>query len=168
MTQILSILILSAGLTDGFSTIDARSRGVSVLPTRRTRPHCLQISVTGFQDATISAEDGNDKDALLRNLNSAGETGIEQSIDVPLGEEEKKIEAPSVKSIMRIAIPAIGIWLCSPLLSTIDTSTVGLLAGTAQQAALSPAVAVTDYSARLMVRKVIQLCDDFAPFYSFA
>jgi hypothetical protein len=33
----------------------------------------------------------------------------------------------------------------------IDTSAVGLLSGTAQQAALNPAVAVTDYGALLMV-----------------
>lgn len=47
-------------------------------------------------------------------------------------------------------MPAIGVWLCGPLLSLIDTSTVGLLAGTAQQAALNPAVAVTDYAALLV------------------
>jgi len=34
----------------------------------------------------------------------------------------------------------------------IDTSAVGLYSGTAQQAALNPAVAVTDYSARTLVR----------------
>ena len=45
---------------------------------------------------------------------------------------------------------AIGPGLCSPILSLIDTSAVGLLAGTIHQAALSPAVAVTDYSALLL------------------
>jgi len=44
-----------------------------------------------------------------------------------------------------------GIWLCSPLLSVIDTSFVGMLSGTVQQAALNPAVAVVDYTGRLMV-----------------
>jgi hypothetical protein len=62
------------------------------------------------------------------------------------------IEVPSVRTILSFAVPAIGVWLCSPLLSMIDTSTVGLFAGTVQQAALNPAVAVTDYSARTMVR----------------
>ena len=38
-------------------------------------------------------------------------------------------------------------WLCSPILSLIDTSFVGLLSGTNEQAALSPAVAVSDYAA---------------------
>jgi len=59
-------------------------------------------------------------------------------------------DAPSVMEIIRFALPAIGIYLCSPLLSTIDTSTVGLLCGTLQQAALNPAVTITDYSARTM------------------
>lgn len=59
------------------------------------------------------------------------------------------IESPRLSKIIKFAIPAIGVWLCSPLLSLIDTSSVGLLSGTAQQAALNPAVAVTDYSALL-------------------
>lgn len=62
----------------------------------------------------------------------------------------QKITAPSVGKILQFAIPAIGVWLCGPLLSLIDTSSVGLLSGTIQQAALNPAVAVTDYSALLI------------------
>lgn len=58
-----------------------------------------------------------------------------------------RIEVPSISKIIRFAIPAMGVWLCSPLLSMIDTSAVGLLSGTAQQAALSPAVSVTDNGA---------------------
>ncbi|KAL7542092.1 hypothetical protein ACHAXR_011512 [Thalassiosira sp. AJA248-18] len=54
---------------------------------------------------------------------------------------------PSIPKILRYTIPAIGIWLCSPVLSMIDTAAVGLLSGTAQQAALNPAVSVTDYGA---------------------
>jgi Na+-driven multidrug efflux pump len=42
------------------------------------------------------------------------------------------------------------VWLCGPLLSLIDTSAVGLFSGTIQQAALNPAVAVTDYAALLI------------------
>jgi len=59
-------------------------------------------------------------------------------------------EAPSVKKILKFAIPAVGVWLCGPMLSLIDTSFVGLLSGTAQQAALNPAVAVTEYAALLI------------------
>lgn len=58
---------------------------------------------------------------------------------------------PTVKQLLTFAIPAVGVWLCNPLLSMIDTSVVGLYTGTAQQAALNPAVAVTDYSARIFL-----------------
>ena len=64
---------------------------------------------------------------------------------------KQKIEAPAVGKILKFAIPAIGVWLCGPLLSLIDTSAVGLFSGTVQQAALNPAVAVTDYAALLIV-----------------
>jgi len=59
----------------------------------------------------------------------------------------EKLTAPSIQKILRYTIPAIGIWLCSPVLSMIDTAAVGLLSGTSQQAALNPAVSVTDYGA---------------------
>ena len=57
---------------------------------------------------------------------------------------------PSMAKIIKFSLPAIGVWLCSPVLSMIDTASVGLLAGTAQQAALNPAVSVTDYGALLV------------------
>jgi len=63
---------------------------------------------------------------------------------------EQEIVAPSVKKVFKFAVPAIGVWLCGPLLSMIDTSSVGILSGTIQQAALNPAVAVTDYAALLI------------------
>ena len=63
---------------------------------------------------------------------------------------EKPLQAPGVAKILKFAVPAIGVWLCSPLLSLIDTSAVGILSGTVQQAALNPAVAVTDYAALLI------------------
>ena len=64
-----------------------------------------------------------------------------------------KLNPPTISKIIKFAIPAIGVWLCGPLLSLIDTSAVGLFSGTAQQAALNPAVALTDYSALLIVRR---------------
>lgn len=67
-----------------------------------------------------------------------------------------KIDSPPVSQILKFAIPAIGVWLCGPLLSLIDTSAVGLLAGTTHQAALNPAVAVTDYAALLIVSKNVR------------
>mmetsp|Transcript_6918 Transcript_6918/g.15836 ORF Transcript_6918/g.15836 Transcript_6918/m.15836 type:complete len:600 (-) Transcript_6918:68-1867(-) len=57
-----------------------------------------------------------------------------------------RIEPPSVAKILKFAIPAIGVWLCGPLLSLIDTGAVGLLSGTTQQAALGPATAVANFA----------------------
>jgi len=79
-------------------------------------------------------------------------------LDVDLSESsndinDKKVAViapPSVKKILKFAVPAIGVWLCGPILSLIDTSAVGVLSGTVQQAALNPAVAVTDYAALLI------------------
>jgi Na+-driven multidrug efflux pump len=64
--------------------------------------------------------------------------------------DDSVVTAPSVTKVLMFAIPAMGVWLCNPLLSLIDTSAVGIWSGTVQQAALNPAVAVTDYSALLM------------------
>jgi hypothetical protein len=61
------------------------------------------------------------------------------------------IETPSVRKILSYTLPAIGVWMCSPILSMIDTAAVGMLSGTAQQAALNPAVSVTDYGALVVV-----------------
>ena len=52
----------------------------------------------------------------------------------------------SIRSITRFAIPAMAVWLCGPVLSLIDTSAVGVFSGTVQQAALSPAVSIVDYT----------------------
>ena len=66
-------------------------------------------------------------------------------------EQEEFVEHSSLSKIIKFAIPAIGVWLCGPILSLIDTGSVGLLSGTAQQAALNPAVAITDYGGLLVV-----------------
>eukprot|EP00986_Skeletonema_menzelii_P006306 scaffold2381_cov143-Skeletonema_menzelii.AAC.1 len=74
-------------------------------------------------------------------------TAVEASTTVISPPIEREINTPSVAKILKYTIPAIGVWLCSPVLSMIDTASVGLLSGTAQQAALNPAVSVTDYGA---------------------
>ena len=58
-----------------------------------------------------------------------------------LGRIESK---PIYWTTHRYTIPAIGIWLYSPVPSMIETAAVGLLSGTAQQAALNPVVDVMD------------------------
>jgi len=74
-----------------------------------------------------------------------------QVVGEPFTAVPTEIATPNVKKILKFAIPAIAVWLCGPLLSLIDTSAVGLFSGTYQQAALNPAVAVTDYAALLIV-----------------
>ena len=69
----------------------------------------------------------------------------------PLEPSPVVIEIPSIQKILSYTLPAIGVWLCGPILSMIDTAAVGVLSGTAQQAALNPAVSVTDYGALVVV-----------------
>lgn len=77
---------------------------------------------------------------------------VEEDVHVIESPELKAQETdyPSVEKIIKFTLPAIGVWLCSPALSMIDTASVGMLAGTAQQAALNPAVSVTDYGSILV------------------
>jgi hypothetical protein len=103
-------------------------------------PPLIPTSQNGtFGDATISVQEIPD---ILPASQVVGE---------PITAVPTEIETPNVKKILKFAIPAIGVWLCGPLLSLIDTSAVGLFSGTYQQAALNPAVAVTDYAALLIV-----------------
>ena len=89
-----------------------------------------------------------------------------QTDNLNQGDSSEVLDAPSqkdsssltVRKILRFSLSAMGIWLCGPLLSLIDTSVVGMVSGTTPQAALNPAVAVTDYSARLMVLSRIDAC----------
>jgi hypothetical protein len=68
-----------------------------------------------------------------------------------LSRQDTRQEIPNVRKVLAFAILAIGVWALLPLLSMIDTSSIGLMAGTAQQAALNPAIAVINYLAKLMV-----------------
>jgi hypothetical protein len=53
-------------------------------------------------------------------------------------------KSTSKREILRFAIPALGIYLCNPLLSNIDNAFVGRTVGTTGLAALSPATICTD------------------------
>jgi len=101
-----------------------------------------------------SREDGNVVSSLDANTSFLPKELpiVEEDVRVIESPELKAEEAdhPSVKKIIQFTLPAIGVWLCSPVLSMIDTASVGMLAGTAQQAALNPAVSVTDYGAILV------------------
>jgi len=82
-------------------------------------------------------------------MSDGGTTTNNNRIDTK-GNKDTIPKVPTIKEIIDFALPAMGIYLCSPLLSMIDTSTVGLLSGTLNQAALNPAVTITDYSARAL------------------
>ena len=62
-------------------------------------------------------------------------------------------EAPSARAIREFALPCLGLWLSSPVLSLIDTSAVGLSAlpgkGASSLAALGPATTFCDGTAYL-------------------
>jgi len=126
-----------------------------------SRPSLLMGCTRELVRRTSSIKDQTDSqnEQTIDNNLSTDSDLIEFSIPEPIKEEtspqefqaEARLSVPSVGRILSFAIPAIGIWLAGPLLSMIDTSAVGLYSGTAQQAALNPAVAVTDYSARTLV-----------------
>ena len=123
----------------------------------------VQAVMAASKDAALAAEatlPPEVKEAFGSNSSdiAAFSTSVEEVVEkiVPadevVGEPVTRIaiEAPPVMKILKFAVPAVCVWLCSPLLSLIDTSAVGTLSGTVQQAALSPAVAVTDYAALLV------------------
>jgi hypothetical protein len=109
---------------------------------------------------TLQAQNSHETLTLLQsNLHEATSKPVHlEDVNTPIKEQnDDEYDYPSSRYIMTFAASAIGVYLCSPLLSLIDTSAVGLLSGTAQQAALNPAVAVTDYGALLMVSGYIIL-----------
>jgi len=55
-----------------------------------------------------------------------------------------KAAAASKRNMLKFALPALGIFLCNPLLSNIDNAFVGKTTGTMGLAALSPATICTD------------------------
>jgi hypothetical protein len=123
--------------------------------------------IAASQDAIAAAEASMPKELIQKlELGGGNETVATIAVEPELPEilsaaavvgepvTSPKISAPPVSKILKFAIPAIGVWLCGPLLSLIDTSAVGILSGTTQQAALNPAVAVTDYTALLIVSTV--------------
>ena len=96
--------------------------------------------------ADICAETDDDDDTCEAEIVHES-IAPDQPLSAPL---TSTIAAPSTTKIIKFAVPAMGVWLCGPILSMIDTSAVGLLSGTAQQAALNPAVSVTDYGGLLV------------------
>lgn len=116
---------------------------IPLLTRKLTSPITLQSTISDSADDELCV--GNKGDDGVE-INTSNDDDKERNKSLL-----KSIEAPSVKKIILFAIPAIGIWLCGPLLSLIDTSAVGILAGTSQQAALNPAITITEDGALLVV-----------------
>ena len=71
-------------------------------------------------------------------------TKIEVEANLKNKDEKQKDAIGSKREMMKFAIPALGIFLSSPLLSNIDNAFVGKTVGTIGLAALSPATLCTD------------------------
>lgn len=117
-------------------------------------PGDIDIAGTGlFEHANESTEDAYTTKIIQSSVDEDQMKALqrESSIELkPIASASSDTRTSGMKEILKFAIPAIGVWLCGPLLSMIDTAAVGLLSGTANQAALSPAVAVTEYSTLLL------------------
>ena len=95
-----------------------------------------------------SLEEEEKEEALSVNDDRANAS---QSTPTTPTSTSAQYQIPTLPQIVKFALPATAIYLCDPLLSLIDTASVGLLAkSTAHQAALSPAIAVVNYSALLL------------------
>jgi len=125
-------------MTTGAATAAAKSKEDDVELTRQAiLKHIQQMSM----ESDTQDDEDEDESTESDNLQQLDQR-TEESQLTSLSES-----TPSIAKILKYTIPAIGIWLCSPVLSMIDTAAVGLLSGTAQQAALNPAVSVTDFGA---------------------
>mmetsp|Transcript_19042 Transcript_19042/g.27894 ORF Transcript_19042/g.27894 Transcript_19042/m.27894 type:complete len:836 (+) Transcript_19042:134-2641(+) len=127
--------------SDDCITIEDKSVGLPILATKNSTDVEVVPSIIKADDATTVQQ--LDKELFSKSDNEENALTLSTSTSTPMA-------YPDVKKIIKFAIPAVGVWLCGPILSLIDTSAVGIMSGTVHQAALSPAVAVTDYSVLLM------------------
>jgi Na+-driven multidrug efflux pump len=151
---------------DDVKAVLALSEEAAILAEASMSPEIvdrLQLGPNAGTNATITTTNANEGSPMIGELDGVKEfisssvpsTSLDQILPASRVAKEPvsqttTIEAPDVGKILNFAIPAIGVWLCGPLLSLIDTSAVGVFSGTVQQAALNPAVAVTDYAALLI------------------
>jgi len=120
----------------------------------RPAPIIEPIEVSGDHPNILNSLDHQEKEDILdidvKKYEEVVNTPFGTTKDDTISLNPTSTLAPGVRSIIAFAIPAIAIWLCGPLLSLIDTAAVGIFAGTRHQAALAPAVAVTDYTGLLI------------------
>lgn len=82
---------------------------------------------------------------------------IQEEIKSSLQQQQQQAVVQSHRSlnvaqVFQIAIPAVAVGLCWPVLSMQDTAACGRAVGTVAQAALHPAIAVLNYASKLLVR----------------
>jgi Na+-driven multidrug efflux pump len=75
---------------------------------------------------------------------SAGQRPRTKELVKNVTDEGTTSSSSSKREMLAFAIPALGIYLCNPLLSNIDNAFVGRTVGTAGLAALAPATTCTD------------------------
>ena len=147
-------LFLLAAPLDAYTT--PRSivvRSPTIASSRKRSRKTLRSSIERDFDKVNDVNDDDIQNEILEQQQMLSESfPLENLPQFPEPVEPlSSIETPSVGKILQYTLTAIGVWLCSPVLSMIDTAAVGLLSGTAQQAALNPAVSVTDYGALVVV-----------------
>jgi len=158
---------LASAVDETFETDAAKNETIGIRAQQQQHYFLGDTSTEAVAKAKSKEEDLElTRQAILNHIDQSSDGAVEDSeeLTVTMNDDESESQTteqmtiassnksildntPTVSKILRYTIPAIGIWLCSPVLSMIDTAAVGLLSGTAQQAALNPAVSVSDYSA---------------------
>lgn len=118
------ILLIQIQIIERVFSFSFQAQQFATFPNHKTRD-----SVRCFCDP-------EKKDLVLPNNNSRN------SAITPQG--ETLTSPPSNRDLLSFAIPALGIFLCTPLLSNIDNAFVGRTVGTSGLAALSPATICSD------------------------
>lgn len=150
---LLGILLIGRG--DAFSPGLASSAGINVRREHRFKNPKTPTSSERFGPSFYKRDGGalyvsTTPDASFYPPNFVPQRKKQKLTRV---EKEKILQdyrVPKVRDVLAFAIPAVGVWLCAPLLSMITTSCVGLMAGTTQQASLNPAMAVVSYSTKAL------------------
>jgi len=96
-------------------------------------------TTVSLHSSPIEEHDGNESESDPTQLNSPADVNNK---GVAVSTSTKTVS--SKRKMMGFAIPALGIFLCNPLLSNIDNAFVGKTVGTMGLAALSPATICTD------------------------
>ena len=96
-----------------------------------------------FPAADDDDDDDNDISSVVLN-NNTDDDGTATATTATTTATDLYPPTPTFAECMRFALPALGIYICSPLMSLIDASFIGRLSTSADLAALGPASAISD------------------------